>query len=65
MYDEFLCKLDHDDDEHDEHAMNLRVLCFQKYFDLPGRVLHAFGCLSPMHQSRLATSLNETVRFIK
>ena len=79
MFHEFLCMLDLGDDEHDEHAMNARVLVFQNLFD-PHEL--CFACVSlfiAMHWTTSAstwlfdwssfayraTSLNETARFIK
>ena len=65
IFYEFLERLDLDDDERDECAWTVRVLALQNSFDLCLCLLHAFGCLSPMHQSHHATSLNEMARFIK
>ena len=77
MFGRFLCWLDLDEYEHEEHCMNIRVCVFQKCFDLHKLSLHVFFCLSSctgprstqlalwlvtMHL-RCHTSISETVRF--
>ena len=43
-YDKFLCMLDLDVDEHEEHCMNVRVLFPRNVFNPVQRVLHGLSC---------------------